>query len=890
MPDASTTTAPAFRLRTGYRSEPLGLPARRGIMLSWAIDGDVELDRARGATVVVAADTAGLESRDGAWVATAVAGTSVVYDGAPLASRDRRLWTVEVVTTAGDVLRSDPASFEIGLEDDADWSAAWVAPSLQPLRRENWNPVALLRREFDVAADVADARCHVTALGLYRLWINGIDVTADALLRPGWTDYRVRVLHQTYDVGALLAPGRNVVAVELARGWYAGRLGLQREPSFYGEQTALRLQIEADGGTIVGTDESWTHGEGAILASDLLVGEEQDLRREPQGWREVGFAAAWPTVGLLEPGVAPGISPQPHDPVAPYREHEGVLVRAHARGPAVFDFGQNMVGWTRIETRTLPKATLIVRHGETITHDKLVWRDNLRGAFQEDRYTTGDGEFHTLEPRFTMHGFRYAEVWGMAAKDPHGQLELLDDTRATALSIGGGQRPVGLFESSDEALNAVSRSVEWTVRDNAIEVLTDCPQRDERLGWLGDAGVIAQTSAYYLDMAAFLAKFARDAADSQDPDGMVHNYVPPVPPGTVTDGAPGWADGYVRLVHTAAQRYGDLVTAREHLDPILRYLDLVDRSNPDGIRTRRVGADFSDWLSLPEDPDEPPHPGYAYTGARSTSSRRVVASAHTIRSFDQAAELADWLGEADVAARLRSRSEELRAAYIAAYVDTDGRIEGDTQTVYAQAIGYGILRGAARDRAVARLAEKVRDLGHISTGIHGVEHILPVLARNGHAETAASLLLRSEMPSWKHMVAMGGTTIWEKWDGLAADGTMSTAEMNSFNHCALGAVGEFLFEGVAGLDARGVALAGELRVAPVYFDGLDWARAENDTVSGAVRSGWRRDGSRVEHEVALPPTVVARYVVPAGYRLADGDAQELVLAPGVHHIRVERTA
>lgn len=867
MPQSSPQSAVTITPRVGYREFALGIPAQRGIMISWSVDGTAALADG-GVTVAVARDPESCLDNDAAeWVIERVTGSSVRYDGPALASRDARYAAVTAWTADGERVTSEPVRFEVGLERDSDWGAEWVSAPLLDYRRETWDPAPLIRREFTLESAPRRARVYATALGIYRLWVNGVEVTADELLRPGWTDYRFRVLHQTYDVSEVLVAGSNVVAVELARGWYAGRLGLQREPALYGEQPAVRLQAEADGTIVTTTDSSWRFGYGDIQQSDLLTGETQDLRQRQEGWTAVGFDdSRWGTVSSRADIDTP-IAPQLHEPVRHYREHDGVLVRAHARGPAVFDFGQNIVGWTRLTTRTLPKADVIVRHGETLTPDDLVWRDNLRGAFQEDRYTTGDDALHTLEPRHTLHGFRFAEVWGLAPQVPFKALEVRDDTTITAVSVAG-QRAVGAFECSDAALTAVSRLVEWTVRDNMIEVITDCPQRDERLGWLGDAGVIAESAAYHLDIASFVAKFTRDAADSQTEEGGIRSYVPPVPPGTDTDGAPGWADGYVRLVHLAAERYGDLVTAEEHVDHVARYLAWVDGANPTGIRTERVGADFSDWLSLPEDPSEPPHPGYAYTGARSTSSKRVIATAHTIRSWDQYADITEWLGRHPEASRARDRAEAIRAAYSATFLDERGWIEGDTQTAYAQAIGYGILRDDDLARAVDRLAEKVAELGHVTVGIHGSEHIIPALARHGHADLAEMLLLRDEMPSWKHMVAMGGTTIWEKWDGIAADGTMSTAEMNSFNHCALGAVGEFLFEGVAGLDARSIARTGRLRVAPVYFDRLDWARAEHDSAGGAVVSSWRRTGENViRHEVTAAPGITVEFVAPEGFRL-----------------------
>jgi alpha-L-rhamnosidase len=791
------------------------------------------------------------------------------------------------------------ARFEAGLLDSSDWSASWIGAPLLPDRRETWEPVALLRREFVLTAVPEEARAYATALGLYRLWLNGTEVTADELLRPGWTDYSRRVLHQTFDVTALLRPGRNVVAVELARGWYAGRLGLQRQPAFYGEQPLVRVQLESrdDGARLTETDASWRWASGSVLASDLLQGEVQDLRQDQRGWQQPGFDdSGWQAVEVQHPA-ATLITPQPHDAPRRYREFEGRVVRQHARGPVVFDFGQNLVGWTRVRTPTLPRADLIVRHGEILTDDDLLWRDNLRGAFQEDRYTTGSAEQQELEPRFTLHGFRYAEVWGLPSADEYGIFRLRDDTSIQAVAIDGGIAPAGSFRCSDERLDRLSSAVEWTIRDNFIEVITDCPQRDERLGWLGDAGVIAPTASDYFDIGAFVSKFVLDATDSQAENGALRDYAPVLPPASDRVGAPGWADGFVRLVHLSATRYGDLVTARRSWDALLRYAEFLDRSNPSGIRVDEVGADFSDWLSLPEDPDEPPHPGYAYTGARSTSSKPVIATAHSVRTFDQLAELAALLGHEDHAARFRQRADAVREAYRHRFVDASGRIECDTQTAYAQAIGYRILNGADLDRAVARLAEKVREQGYATTGIHGVEHILPALAEHGQADLAFDLLLRDAAPGWLHMIERGATTIWEKWDGIDGAGRLSTAEMNSFNHCALGAVGEFLFHTVAGLDARTVVWDSTVVVAPRFAAALDWAEAVQDTPAGRASVHWVRGGTGastgggagtgagagIRLSVNLDPGLRAEVRVPAGYRVVGSAAGERLSLPAGRH-------
>ncbi|MFI6164900.1 family 78 glycoside hydrolase catalytic domain [Micromonospora haikouensis] len=876
-------------MRVGGRVAPLGVPGTAP-HLSWSVPGGAEIDPDRGFQVSVAASRQAVESdRDLAW-ATTCARPWTVYAGPPLTSRDRRYWRVTATDRSGRPVSSATAAFEVGLTDPGDWSATWISAPVPTYRRESWDPCPYLRHEFDVD-EVGTARVYASALGLYRLWLNGVELTADALYRPGWTDYRTRVYHQTFDCGAALRPGRNTLAAVLANGWYAGRLGLLREPGFYGDRPALLAQLEIDGRPVASTGTGWRAGHGALQATDLLRGESQDLRQEPPGWRLAGFDdAEW---APAEPfaGVTPPVEPQPHDPITTYQVHTGRLVHEHARGPAVFDFGQNLVGWTKLTTRCLPSVELIVRHGEILTPEQLVYRDNLRGAFQEDRFVVPDAGPHQLATSFAMHGFRYAEVWGLPSQLPHHNFTLLPDTSIEAVSVTGLPSPVGEFACSDEHLTRLAANVAWTVRDNFLEVATDCPQRDERLGWLGDAGAIAPTAAYHFDVSAFLAKFARDAADTQGPDGEIRNYAPAIPPASMRPGAPGWSDGFIRLVHLLVQRYGDLPTAERLFASMVRFLDHVDRANPAGLRVNEVGADFGDWLSLPERDGLELHPGYAYTGAYSTTPTAIVDTAHSYRSFVQLAQIAAWLGRDREAARLADRAAEIRAAYRAAFPLATGDVADATQAAYAQAVGYGLLTGAEAQEAADRLRAAIERVGHVTTGIHGVEHVLPVLCAHGHADFALELLLRRQMPSWLYMVDQGATTIWEKWDGIRPDGTLATAEMNSFNHCALGAVGRFLFEHVAGIDATETTWTGEITVRAAYSAALGWARAAYDSPAGPIGSSWRWAGDVVEHELRIPATAYATVRAPAGARLvAAGQGgvggTELRLGPGRHTVAV----
>lgn len=862
-------------LQAAHRTDPLGLPVR-DTFLSW-VPGD-------------AADTYEVAVRDEQdeliW-SSSTRQPWAVLPGELLRSRGRYAWTVESPQGAA------AAVFETGLADTSAWTAEWIEAPRTPFAREGYDPVPYLRRAFTLDRGVAGrARLHITALGLYRVWINGVELTASELFRPGWTDYRVRVHHQSYDCDALLHEGENVIAVALAKGWYAGRLGLLRRPGFYGDHPAVIGQIDMMGhggavDTVCRTDSSWTTHPSPILTSDLLRGETVDRRQEPAGWRDAGFDdAAWDAVAVR--AVETQIVPQPHDSIRVLREYPGQLVREHARGPLVYDFGQNVVGWTRVESPLLAGTEVIVRHGEILTPSLLVYRDNLRGAFQEDVYSDEADGIRTLEPSFTSHGFRYAEVWGLPSVDEFGQTQEHPETSITAVAVETGHRTVGRFEASDDRLTALVSAIEWTVRDNFLEVATDCPQRDERHGWLGDAGVIAPTATYLFDTAAFLDKFATDAIDAQDSDGAIASYVPAVPPADQRPGAPGWADGYVRMVHLLVDRYGDLTAAERHADTLLAFAEHVRRHNPDRLRVNAVGADFADWLSLPERDGEKPHPGYAYTGAFSTAPKPVVGTAHTYRSFVQVSQVLARLGRGTEARHWADEAEAVRAAYRREFLRSDLTIADATQTVYAQAIGFGLVEADEARVMADLLADAIVRRGYVTTGIHGVQHVLGALARFGHRELAIDLLLRDDMPSWLYMIEQGGTTIWEKWDGIRPDGSLATAEMNSFNHCALGAVGGFLFEDLLGMQMPALAWDRQIDIAATYTERLDWVRGGYDSPMGQISSHWSWHGDAIRHELTVPAAVTTRLRAPDGYqvRTIDGTAVggSLVEVPSGDHV------
>jgi alpha-L-rhamnosidase len=874
----SRPSGQVYGLRVSGRRHALGIPAVAP-RFAWSVASSAAA-AVSGFEVRVADGEEDLGGSAGVWSAVTPR-SSVRYEGPPLRSRQRRHWRVTARDADGAEIADGAGWFEVGLADRSDWEGRWIAAPRPRFARESWDPAPHLRRVFQVDG-WERSRLYITALGLYRVWLNGVELTASSRLRPGWTDYRRRVLHQTYDCDGLLRQGPNAIAILLAKGWYAGRVGLLREPGLYGDRPAVLAQLENRPGVpAMITDASFSAGYGAVQATDLLRGEAQDLRQEIRGWREVDFDdAGWMPAEVADVPDDLIIAPQPHDSITLHREFPGRLVRAHARGPAVYDFGQNLVGWTRLETSCLPSVDLIVRHGEILTPEKLVYRDNLRGAFQTDTFTVPDAGPHTLEPMFGFHGFRYAEVWGLPSLVPFGNQEVLPDTRITAVALTGLPHGAGEFRSSDDRLNRLASAVEYTVRDNFLDVATDCPQRDERAGWLGDAGVIAPTASYFFDLEAFLVKFTQDIADGQRADGAIRDYVPVLPGAELRPGAPGWSDGYIRLVHLLAARYGALEVADRLFGSMSQYLAFVDRANPEGLRVNEVGADFGDWLSLPDREGLVFHPGFEYTGAFSTSDHAVVDTAHTYRSFVQLAEIASWIGRSAAHESLATRAESIRQAYLRAFVASDGTIAGDTQTAYAQAIGFGLVQGDGARVAAGHLRRLIDMTGHPTTGIHGAQHLLPALVATGHQDCADRLLFRDAMPGWLYMIAAGATTIWEKWDGIRPDGTMSTAEMNSFNHCALGAVGQFLFENVGGVRASAVGQTGQVTIGSHYPAQLDWAEVRHESPAGPVASRWTRSGGRVEHIIEVPGAVTAAFVAPTGSAILSVTSPDAAGRPG----------
>ncbi len=882
-------------LRCEYLPDPLGV----GVYdprLSFRLDDARPGAAQRAYRILAAGSREALDAERGElWDSGRVASSrtaQIAYTGSPLASRQRVFWKVQSFDAADEPTAwSEPARFEMGLLERADWSAVWIATPLRgtPLTSA---VVPLLRREFRIDAPIESARLYASALGLYRIELNGARV-GDAELAPGWTDYRRRVRYRAYDVTPLLRRGENALGAWLGDGWYCGFVGLS-EREGYGERPALLAQLELrlrDGTELfVATDQGWRWHGSPILQSDLFMGEVYDARQEQAGFSSPGFdASGWQPVEVLaEPRIALDWSPSPPiralrelAPIGPPRERAEPL-----RGRRlIFDLGQNLVGRVRLRIRGGRGSTVTLRHAEMLDAKGELYTENLRDALQTDRFTLrGDPEGELYEPRFTFHGFRYVELAGRLR--PEDVLELCAVVLHTDLP------ETGAFTCSDARIERLQQNILWSQRGNFLDVPTDCPQRSERLGWTGDAQVFVKTAAFNMEVAPFFAKWLVDLADAQAEDGRV----PPVAPVSTSsrlarmDGGPAWADAMVICPWTIYRCYDDRRVLEERYPNMVAFLAELERRFPHGIRSDPAidpWGGFGDWLA---------HDGRGLGDPRvGGTPPEVIGTAFFSYSARLLAEIARVLGRDADSARHAALSARVRRAFRERFVTAQGRVAGETQTGYVLALHFGLLEGEEeRKTAGDALVRDIEARGdRLSTGFVGTPYLLHVLTAIGRLDLAYRLLFQTRWPSWLYPVTQGATTIWERWDGWTEQRGFQDPAMNSFNHYAYGAVGEWLYETVAGLaldpdpaPERNAYRSALIRPGPPLgerFEGpppLTHAGARLDTLHGPLESAWRLDGGRFTLEVTIPPNCRARIELP--------DHRRLEVAAGHHRFECRR--
>jgi alpha-L-rhamnosidase len=751
-----------------------------------------------------------------------------------------------------------------------------------PGGQSDTQPAAQMRAEFTLDAPVRRATAYATALGVYELCLNGERV-GDLELAPEWTDYRDRVQYQAYDVTGLLREGANAAGVILGDGWCVGRIGMAqmiagKARRVYRDKPAfmMRLHVEFEDGTTrdIVTDGSWSATlDGPVRASDMLDGEHYDARMEVDGWDFPGFGAQWPAVVMSEPYDGLLVA-QPSEPLRVLEELAAVALTEPQPGVHVFDLGQNMVGHVRLRLRGEAGTIVTLRHAEMLNDDGTVYVQNLRGAAQTDRYILrGSPEGETFEPRFTYHGFRYVEVTGLA------QAPGIDDITGRVVWSGAAQ--TGSFTSSDPLLNRLWQNILWTQRANLFSVPTDCPQRDERLGWQGDIQAFAQTGVFNMDLAASLAKFALDQRDAQTADGRFSDIAPNIAPDNIPfTGAPAWGDAGVMVPWTAYVNYGDTRLIEEHYEAARRWVDYIHGKNPGLLWLTDRGNDYNDWLNSDtfENLDLPKTGGEI--------PKEVFATAFFARSTHLVSEMARVIGKADDAAQYAALAGDIRKAFAEAYVDAEGRIQGDTQAGYALALNFGLLPESMRPAAIGHLkAAFERFGGRFSTGIQTTHRLMLELARSGHMEDAYALAAQRDIPSWGFMIDQGATTIWERWDGYVPGRGFQNPGMNSFNHWAFGAVGEWMHACILGLepdpDQPGYR---HFFVHPRPGGGLTHAAGTYRSIRGEISIAWRDTADAFELDLTVPPNTTSTVTLPAGKDAAEG-GKPLSGADGISNVR-----
>lgn len=787
----------------------------------------------------------------------------IPYGGKPLTSRQRVSWRVdyrdETQTPSG---WSDPASVELGLLSSEDWSAKWIRPSADLPELES---VSMLRREFPIKGEVARARLHVTARGLFEIELNGSRVSKDVFAQ-GWTSYSNRIDTLTYDVTSSLKRGDNAIGAALGTGWYAGKIGFKGEKNRYGTQPEILLQLEvtyADGSsfTLV-SDEKWKSTfEGPIRYSSIYDGEIYDASRELDGWSSVGFEdKTWTAVKAKAKLGSLTLSPKPFAPVRVVEELPTKALSEPKAGHYVFDLGQNMVGWPELNIPVEKGQKITIRFAEMLNSDGTIYTDNYRKAKSTNEYTAGKSGTITWRPTFTFHGFRYVELTGF--KD--GVKPDKDWVRGLVLRTDIPQ--IGSFKSSHDKLNQLQSNITWGQRGNFLDIPTDCPQRDERMGWTGDAQAFCSTSMFNFDSHAFWKSWLGSMRDDQLDSGKIPVVIPNV---FVGPDSPGWMDAATIIPWNVYVRTGDKEVLSENyemMEGLIRFYRTKSKNN----LIPKISA-FGDWLQ-PYSKNKKGDTPFEFLGtAFYAYSTRILADSAKV------------LGKAEDEKKYRTEANAVKRAFQKHYFDSSGKLKNapETQTAYILSFEFDLIPEKLKANAEKNLVRLIKEAdGHLRTGFLGTPYITHTLDENGNDDLAFSLLFKETYPSWFYSINQGATTMWERWDSYTKKDGFHPEGMNSFNHYAYGAIGEWLYERVAGLapDPENPGYK-HFFVRPLPGGPLTSAGATLETAYGTASSHWKKRGKILELDVVVPPNTTATIDFP-------GNRKSEEVSAGKYHYKL----
>jgi alpha-L-rhamnosidase len=740
---------------------------------------------------------------------------------------------------------SATATFETGLLGTA-WprAAAWLGDGRVTAQGEA--PRArYFRGEFDVAAKPTKARLYLSAFGAVEPWLNGGKVGND-FFAPGWPDYRKRVFYVAYDVTAQVQPGRNALGLILGEGWYSSTL---LRGSQFGQEPMVSAFLEitdaAGKTTMTTTDKDWRWTEGPIVAQGIYYGETFDARRDDPQWcaAQSGSGLTWhPAQAQGSSSASIAVTAHFAPLIRRVEELHPISRREVSPGVFLYDLGQNMVGWARLKTAAPAGTTVTMRFAEMLEPDGTIHTRNLRTAHATATYITrGDG-VETWEPRFSFFGFRYVELSGLAQPA---------DDAITGVVLHSDLPRIGYFECSNPLLNKLYSNTLWGQKGNFLEVPTDCPQRDERLGWTGDAQVFSNTANYNFGSGAFYRQWLAALRDSfRDEAGGVSGFADVAPDIGLHYGSTGWGDAAVIVPYNTWLHTGDRRLLEENFDTAQRWIEVQARDWPDGIR--RSTKSYGDWLA----------PGYK--AAEAPTPYVLIATAYYAHVADLAARMAAELGRTETAAWDRALFAHVKAAFAREYIADDGRLASDEQTAYLLALGFDLVPADIRTKTVAHLVRTFAEKNdHLATGFLGTPLVAPVLTAVGRPDLAYKVVLQETYPGWLFSVKNGATTIWERWDSWTPEHGFNPEGMNSFNHYAYGSVVGWFYDTIAGLAPDAYA-AGWKRfsVAPIPGGGVTFAKASVETPYGIAASDWKIANGRFQLAVTVPPNTEAQVSLP----------------------------
>lgn len=895
-------------LLTNYLANPLGIDVREP-RLSWEMTASARGARQSAYQVQASAGDFAADANL-LWDSGKVASDrsfGIPYAGPALVSRQRVSWRVRVWDQADTPSPwSEPASWEMGLLEETDWSADWIEVDWDESPKA-FHPCSYLRRSFTLDSPVKSARLYITAHGLYEAWLNGTRV-GDQVFTPGYTPYDKMLQYQVYDVSAQLKEGENVLGAILGDGWYRGKVYITGSRNVYGARLALLAQLvveTTDGQTLTfGASPDWQATTGPILKSDMRDGEMYDARLELGGWNSPGYTATWKGVRAVN---------HPKDVLvasmgAPVRRKETfvpTLIKT-PKGETVLDFGQNLAGVVHFKVSG-PRGTVVfLTHGEALDKDGSFTIAHLgmgkaydpdKNPFQMVQYTLKGEGVEEYEPRFTIQGFRYVKVEGWPGE--------LNPQDFYSVAIYSDMPPTGTFECSDPLITRLHTNVEWSMKSNFLDLPTDCPQR-ERAGWTGDAQIFASSAAFLMDTRAFFGKWMKELSIEQFPNGMLGNFVPNpyrlTKNGTLAgvlklmDGSSGWGDAAVLMPWYLYQAYGDIRILENQYESMKAWIGYVQKCasrknwsknfNPGYLSDKERQArqqfiwdtnyQWGEWLE--------PGESLSATGAflkRMLFGAPVVATAYYAQSTRVLARTAELLGKSEDAQKYHALADQVKAAYIAEFIGKDGRIDPDKQASYVRVLAFDLAPEALKPAIVEHLVRLIRAAGnHIGTGFLSTVFLCEVLAANERLDVAYDLLTQKTIPSWLYALTRGATTIWETWEGIKPDGTPSA----SLNHYSPGAVINFLHRVVAGINAAEPGYKSIL-LHPQPGGGLTRAAASYESAYGLLRSQWSISDGRMKLEVSIPANTRAQAILPgAALEAVTESGAPLAEAQGITNI------